>query len=233
MVHGWLSTTDDVHVAVPRERRPRPQGGLVVSRARLAADDIAWRRGFPVTTPERTVVDLLPGCVTVDDALALVARAVQTRATTAEKLKKRIELTRAVKWRGAALDALIDVAAGSHSRLELAFATLLRRHALPIGRRQARVTVGSRTTFVDMAYGDSLIIELDGRLGHDGATDIWRDMERDNASAMAGRTVLRFGWADVRRRPCGVASQLGRLLGVQLSRCGATCTLPGAPTRER
>lgn len=225
-VHGWPVPTEEmVHVTVPRERRPRKQPGLDIRRASVSAEDIVWKRGLPVTSPERTVVDLLGSCDSVDDALALVSRAVQTRTTTAAKLGKRITTARSAKWRTASLDALADVAAGSHSRLELAFAGLLRQHGLPLGRRQARVAVGSRTTYVDMAYGDTVVVELDGRLGHDSATDIWRDMERDNASALAGRTVLRFGWADVHRRPCGVAGQVGAVLKVQLARCGDRCSL--------
>ena len=72
---------------------------------------------------------------------------------------------------------------------------------------------------VDMAYAQ-LVIELDGRLGHDSAAGVWRDMERDNQHALSGRTVLRFGWSDVVDRPCGVAKQVAAALGLR-ARCAA------------
>ena len=37
-------------------------------------------------------------------------------------------------------------------------------------------------------------------------------MRRDNAAAVDGRTVLRYGWADVAGRPCEVAAQVADVL---------------------
>ena len=108
------------------------------------------------------------------------------------------------------------MAAGSHSlfEIEFEFANCLRRHGVPIGERQS--VVGHMR--VDMLHGN-VVIELDGRLGHDDADGQWRDMDRDTAHALAGRLVLRFGWRDVHDRPCLVAARVAQVLGVMPRRC--------------
>jgi very-short-patch-repair endonuclease len=75
---------------------------------------------------------------------------------------------------------------------------------------------------VDMAY-DGVVVELDGHLGHDSTGGKFRDMDRDNAVAVGGRFVLRFGWADVHERPCGVARQVSGVAGIPARRCGRRC----------
>ena len=222
-VYGWPTSPPGrppdpaVHVTVLPRTRKRSTEFVVIHRAALTAEDIRMHGDLAVTSPERTVVDLLRLATNVDDALALVGRAVQSRRTTAARLAAALR-TPTVKWRAAVLDALDDVAAGSHSRLELAFVKLLRAHRLPVGTRQARFSDGGRPMFVDMAY-ERVIIELDGRLGHDSAYGVWRDMERDNAASVAGLATLRFGWADVRRRPCAVARQVGAMIGREPKDC--------------
>jgi hypothetical protein len=52
-----------------------------------------------------------------------------------------------------------------------------------------------------------LLVELDGRDGHDGV-DRFRDMRRDNLHALLNELTLRFGWFDVSGRPCPVAYQV-------------------------
>jgi hypothetical protein len=56
-----------------------------------------------------------------------------------------------------------------------------------------------------------LLVELDGRLGHDGAGQ-FRDMNRDNRFVLGGLTTLRYGWFDVVDHPCLVGAQVGHVL---------------------
>ena len=51
-------------------------------------------------------------------------------------------------------------------------------------------------------YG--LLIELDGRLGHEGVGR-FRDMRRDNRATIDGLATLRYGFGDVHGIPCEVA----------------------------
>jgi hypothetical protein len=55
------------------------------------------------------------------------------------------------------------------------------------------------------------VVELDGRLGHDGGGR-FRDMRRDNRTLVAGEVTLRFGSEDVYLHQCLVARQVAAVL---------------------
>jgi hypothetical protein len=107
-------------------------------------------------------------------ALGLVGDAIRTRKTSAERIRIALEAASCTKWRRVVLAALPDVAAGAQSPLELRDSQIRRRHGLPAGQRQVR-RGGKTIEYLDVLiapYG--VHIELDGRLGHDRATERWR-----------------------------------------------------------
>jgi very-short-patch-repair endonuclease len=68
-----------------------------------------------------------------------------------------------------------------------------------------------------------LVVELDGRLGHEGAGR-FRDMRRDNWATVEGEATLRYGFTDVAGYPCLVARQVWGVLSTrgfpgELQRC--------------
>jgi very-short-patch-repair endonuclease len=74
--------------------------------------------------------------------------------------------------------------------------------------------------------GYGLIVELDGRAAHPGDTR-WNDIQRDNAALASGLVTLRYGWDDLRMRPCVVADQVYHALSrsgpVAARPCSAAC----------
>jgi very-short-patch-repair endonuclease len=75
-------------------------------------------------------------------------------------------------------------------------------HCLPRGKRQAAASHAGRREYRDVLYeGYGLIVELDGRAAHPGDTR-WNDIQRDNAALASGLVTLRYGWDDLRIRPC-------------------------------
>jgi hypothetical protein len=119
---------------------------------------------------------------------------------------------------------------GATSVLEIGWMRKVERpHGLPRGARQVFGRVHGRGILRDVAYEQyGVFIELDGRLGHEGADHAFRDMDRDNAAAMEGRTTLRYGWTAVMTDPCAVAAQVAVLLRNRgwtgdLSRCRPDC----------
>lgn len=95
-----------------------------------------------------------------------------------------------------------------HSELERIFRRDVERaHGLPTGRRQIR----DEYYCTDVEYLGTLIIELDGRLGHEGLGR-FRDMARDNHHLVHGRPTMRYGWPDVTEQPCEVARQIAAVL---------------------
>jgi hypothetical protein len=64
----------------------------------------------------------------------------------------------------------------------------------------------------DVEYVDQwVLLELDGRLGHELALDRWDDLDRDLGAAASGRITLRAGWGQV-LQPCRLAKVLGDVL---------------------
>lgn len=172
----------------------------------------AWRagRGEPARVSlEQATIDVC-SAGSPDDVAATLASALGTRRTSPGALRSLALESPTLRHRGLVLSMLEDVGSGAESPLEVRYMRDVERaHGLPTAQRQVRVSSGTRT---DVGYLDHLVlVELDGRLGHDG-TGAWRDWARDNNHAMSHFTTLRYGWHDVVRRPCDVAWQVGEAL---------------------
>lgn len=181
----------------------------------------------PRTTVEDTVLDLCDE-LERDQMVGLVTEAVQSR-TTVRSLRRRLAERPRARHRRVLQDLLGDVAVGAESPLEVRYLRDVERaHGLPVGAWQLVNAAGDRH---DVRYDPfSTVVELDGRIGHDGAGR-FRDMRRDNRSVVSGRVTLRYGTADVLTRPCEVAWQVGGVLvdrgwaGLPV-RCGHCRQLP-------
>ncbi|MBA8792438.1 very-short-patch-repair endonuclease [Friedmanniella endophytica] len=139
----------------------------------------------------------------------LVTTAVQRRVVTAGQLRRAAGRRSLLRHRALLGDVLDDVATGTQSPLERRFLRDVERaHGLPAGLRQVR-RAGTVADVLYAAFG--LLVELDGRIGHDGAGR-FRDMRRDNRALRDGLVTLRYGWSDVTGRPCAVAAEVGSVL---------------------
>ena len=72
-----------------------------------------------------------------------------------------------------------------------------------------------------------VVVEVDGRIGHDGA-GVQRDRVRDRRALREGKVTVRAGWIDVDAAPCALALVLAgafRLRGWTgaVSPCGPNC----------
>lgn len=92
--------------------------------------------------------------------------------------------------------------------------------------REATVT---GVVYRDVVYEEQgVVVELDGRVGHEMSRDRWRDMQRDLVAAGSGLLTLRIGWWQVERQPCETAAQVAEVLRLrgwrgQLRPCWAEC----------
>jgi len=67
---------------------------------------------------------------------------------------------------------------------------------------------------LDNEYAEwGVVVEVDGRLGHESWTDRVRDGARDRQLSGQGRVTTRLFWPDVATRPCQSAKEIGDLLG--------------------
>lgn len=231
--HGLLRRAPaTVHLLVDASATPKEPDGVRVHRSRYAdarVDDLHWPWR---TRAEETILDLAESG-TVDDVAALLGRAFQRGLTTEATLRSLLRERSRHPHRDLLLAMLADVASGAESAMEVRFLRDVERpHGLPRGRRQAPMTIGSVHVH-DIAYDDQhVLVELDGRLGHDGEDRV-RDGVRDRRSATRAWLTLRAYWRDVAGAPCALATEVGDVLGQRGWRdrphaCRrASCVVPG------
>jgi very-short-patch-repair endonuclease len=190
------------------QRRPR---GVVVHRAAgiLTTDATRWH-GVPVTTVQRTLVDL--AAILEEGELARAVHEADVRhRVTADRIEA--VLARRHNWPGARkLRRVIwgDVPV-SLSRLEVRFLERLRAAGLPQPETNRRV---------DGRYVDSrwprhrLTVELDGYRYH-RTRHVWeQDREREREARARGDEFRRYTWRDVDEEPEPMLADLRRLLNL-------------------
>jgi hypothetical protein len=162
---------------------------------------------------EHALVYTASAKVREDEAVALLADAVQQGRTTPGRLVAALEEHSRLRHRRLLLEILRDVDAGAYSVLERHYLVRVERpHGLPTAERQRRVKQGRSPAFRDVDYIElGTSVELDGRIGHEEAADRWADLDRDLAAVVAGDLTLRAGWGQV-LEPCRLAEVLGRIL---------------------
>jgi hypothetical protein len=205
--------TTDVTLPGPSVR-PRP--AIEVHRSTtLGPADVTTVDGIPCTTVARTLVDL--GDV-VD------RRGVERAVDQAEVLQmfdlRAVEaaLARAGPRRGAGvLRAVLEDYEGptlTDRELEERFLALCKTASLPSPAVNAWVTLDGGVAYkADFLWRtEKLIAETDGRDVHTTRRAFEHDRLRDQRLTLAGFTVVRFTWRQVRRDPRRVSGALQGLL---------------------
>lgn len=220
-----------IHVTVPLAQHMAKVPGIVVHRS--GRIDLARHpaRTPPRTRVEETALDLVQLSPTFDDAFGWISRPCNGRLTTPGLLRTAMQSRGRVRWRRQLDLALSDLAEGVMSPLENRWVRGVERaHGLPAAKRQVLIVRDGQPQYLDNLYEElSLGVELDGQAFHP-VDERWLDIGRDNALAADGILVLRYGWADVDRRPCATAAQFAEVAANRgwtgfLKRCGPTCEI--------
>lgn len=206
-LHGLTSGQPErITVWNPGQRRIPPIGdervGVTFRRA------VRTGRGAPPRTGvEDTVMDLAAEG-TEDEVVAVLTRALAQKVTSGPRMARALGGRLRVPFRRLILEVCDHGATGVESVLEWRFLQLvIKAHGLPEPERQVSLSPGTRA---DGLWTDAgVVLELDGRMGHEGA---FRDMARDNRMTARGLVTLRYGWHDVINRPCEVAWQVHQVL---------------------
>lgn len=183
----------------------------VYARRTLQPEELATIAGIPVTTVERTLVDLA-GVVPPHRLRKALAEAERMRVADARALAAAMERTRSRAGRGhaALTTALKELRAHGPQKTRSTAEDLLLD--LAIEHRLARP---SMNRIVDGVEVDALwpaqrvAVEVDGDAYHWTPSTRARDRAKANGLVTAGWRVLRFGWLDVSdplRRPSVVAA---------------------------
>jgi very-short-patch-repair endonuclease len=121
------------------------------------------------------------------------------------------------------------VAEGAESVLEVSY---VRRVELPHGLPRATVQARDGILRRDFEYEQwQLVVELDGRLGHEGEF-VALDRRRDRQAAGAGKVTMRAGWVDVEGDPCGLAVDVHAALRARGCRGPVRACGPGCAVRR-
>ncbi|VXB65173.1 hypothetical protein [Nocardioides sp. AX2bis] len=222
-----------VRVAIDRTRsRPAPLPGVQVHQVARFEESVLWNLGPPRQRYADAVLDaaLSAGCEL--DRVAVLARGCGTRGTTAQQLTTALARRPRAPHRRWTERVLRDLAEGTCSVLEHGYLTRVERpHGLPRAVRQQRERSVSGIVYRDATYATA-VVELDGRLFHDGHDARDRDLERDLDVAASGRTTVRLGWGQVLERPCTTAVKVAAFLrhhgiAVEARPCGDGCAVGG------
>jgi hypothetical protein len=226
-----MANDDSIQVVIDHDRRAVGLRSVVIRRRRGLASVMHPHRLPPSVRVEEAVLQHAARVARPGAGLAVIADSCQQGLTTASRLKEALELLPRLRKRRLWLSALEDVATGAHSFLELTYLRSVERaHGLPTPIRQAagRGWGGARVWRDGEYPGFGVVLELDGRLGHEWASDQLRDRRRDATAAVYGSLTLRHGYADV-MDPCETARLVAAVLHSRgwrgaPRRCSSTCT---------
>jgi hypothetical protein len=218
-----------IHVGIARERRVLQVPGVVVVRTVELDVRARWNLGPPRLSYDDAALDVALQARTEMDAIAAVARAVQSQRTTAARMAGLLSERSRAPRRTFLEGVLGDVASGTCSVLEHAYLVRVERpHGLPTAMRQVREVTPSGVVYRDGLLME-LPIELDGRFVHDTVEQRDRDFERDLDAAVSGRGTVRLSWGQVVGRSCQTAAKLSLLVvqrgGPAARACGPGCAV--------
>lgn len=205
-------------VSVPRRRSNVYPGVTVHQLTDLTDAHIVVRDGLPITTPERTVIDLAAvlGKARLERVIdnGLTARRLDLDLLVAlfTQLGRRgkpgtAQLRTILSQRGTGYRA-------PESELERRLIELIRDAQLPAPTLQFQPPWLAPTNGrVDLAYpGHQLVIEGDSRRWHTLLNSFELDRKRDNAAQLAGWRTLRFIWDEIMQEPEKVVRAIAQAL---------------------
>jgi hypothetical protein len=217
LAHGVRNMrVEDIRIAIDATRKVRPPTGVSLLRLTELDDRVLWNRTPPRLRLEDAALETASRrWVQAGEtaAVAVLADICQQRLSIPLRLREAMESHPRLRGRAFLLSLLDDVATGTFSVLEHRYLTRVERaHGLPRAKRQRAFKDEARSGFRDVHYVEQrVLVELDGRLGHEFAADQWADLERDVAAAGDELMTIRLGWGPV-VSACRAARLMGRLL---------------------
>jgi len=218
---AWLygirvaSAGEPAHLSVPRDSYFHRYNGLRVHRDDLPAQHMTRVKGFRVTTPARTAVDLArgPDLVSAVGHVDALLHAGITDLATVRDLLSRLPKIRGAD-RAARAFGLADERA--ESPLESRGRVVLVLGGLPVPAVQFEIHDNrGLVARVDLAYPHlRLAIEIDGAW-HAASTQLAKDRRRLNRIVAAGWTVLHFTASDLYQRPAEVVAEVRQHISIR------------------
>jgi very-short-patch-repair endonuclease len=193
------------------------RSGLIVHRVKQLSPHLVTNlKGFRVTTPDKTLLDL--GTVlSIDRVEQALEDALRRRLTSLPRLRWLVR--NSPNARGiTALRSLLDLRPKgwrpTDSALEVEMLQLLRAAGLPKPDVQCPILYGRRVVArADFAYPQAkLVIEVEGYRYHSGREAWTSDLARRNLLARLGWRILHVTYDDLRARPGEICVDIARMI---------------------
>jgi very-short-patch-repair endonuclease len=189
-----------IHVTVPGDAGRKRQAGIRLHRSTtLTQRDVTTKEGIPVTTIERTIIDLAR-TMRPDKLEEIVDNAGKRGIVDFADLRQA---------NPASLQAVLRAydPAPTRSELERRFLNICKRH----GIERAEVNQIVEGYLVDFVWRDRrLIVEVDGYDYHRAPSKFETDREHDAELGAKNWRVRRFTWRQLEDRPAWVAAMTKR-----------------------
>jgi very-short-patch-repair endonuclease len=208
------NTAPSLHIMVPAFRRVQ-LAGVAVHRARcLPEEDRKVRRGIPVTSLPRTIIDIAAELPRVE-LVSLLDHVLAKRRIPLALLATRLQVTGTKGRKGGRLLAeLIEERRGrkrpADSEPQRILQAALEARALK-GEYEYEILLPDGTSvFADVAFPEKrLIVEVDSYEHHSSLTDWARDQARNSALVAMGWRVLVVTTLELLENPQRVAARIG------------------------
>jgi very-short-patch-repair endonuclease len=218
---GWIYGLDlppcsPIDVTVPRGCAVSGRAGIAFHKARLSPAEVAFERGFPITSELRTVVDLARRLPPVE-AVAAVDMALHAELVGIDDLSAWVS-DHVGEWRITRVRKVARLAEpATESPMETRLRLILVLAGLP--RPDPQVSIhdhnGDFVARPDFLYPEArLAIEFDGGVHRDALVE---DNRRQNRLLAAGYRVIRFTGPDL-HNPGKVVAEVRDALGQDFSR---------------
>jgi very-short-patch-repair endonuclease len=192
----------------PHGKRP----GIRFHRIPLEPTETTTRKGIPVTTPERTIIDIA-ATLTPNQLERAIRQAEYDHLTTLATLTSGLSPRRGAAKLRAAITRAESGKGISRSKLERKFLAFLRKHRLPVPDLNAGMRLDGRWIEADCMWREQRVIaELDSRAAHLNVHAFESDRYRDLRLQAAGWAVVRITWRLLTEEPDTLAAHLYALL---------------------
>lgn len=192
-------------ITCPRWRRTQHRGLIVHETKALDPVDTTFRHGIPVTTPERTLLDLAAVCGwrTVEMAFNRAEhQGFVTEASVRRMLRRLARRGRpGVRKLRRVIDAHQTSQGAPESEMETSLLQILREHGLPEGLAQYEIRFKGRfVARVDRGYPEQRVaLEYDSDRWHGSRLDLERGASRRRRLRTIDWEVVTATRADLRR----------------------------------
>lgn len=233
-LHWTLDGIDHapMEVLVARWSRPRRRAGLIVHESTLwRPGDARLLDGVPITSPERTIIDLA-SCVHPYRLEQAIEDAARRGLCSYQDVANRFVGLACNSRRGtAALSRLLAERVGervpTQAMTERRAVQLIRAAHLPEPARQIPVALGGATVYLDLGWPHlQLAIECDGLYHHATNHQLPWDLDRQNHLLLLGWLVLRFTWRQLTEEADETAAVIRRAYEQRVGRLASGVGVP-------